>query len=307
MKAGVVYLAADRERSETREALALAAALCADAVTTYVLAEEAGELPALGELEVGQVAALSSLDSEGLYQALRKLLGEEVPEVVVVAEGRLLGETASRLAGALGYEAVLDAVRVRREGESLMVVREVFGGKALVHLRGRTKRLVLAAKAGSQGEVEVEVRAPSRVRQLAVTESVLLERRWRAGQVSGLKEARVVVSGGRGVGSAEAFRELEVLARHVGGAVGASRAAVDQGWARPEQQVGLTGTKVAPEVYVAIGISGASQHLAGMASSRVILAVNADEKAPIVEACDVAFLGDWQAIWPHVKARIQGG
>jgi electron transfer flavoprotein alpha subunit len=309
VKVTVAYRAADRDRSETKEALALAAQLGDPAATTtYVLGEGPEErLPAVGRLVVGYAPGLLERDSEGLYGALCALLGEDAGEVVVLAEGRLLQEAAARLAGALGYEVVLDAVAVGVGEEGVRLERPVFGGKARVRLCGRPAGLVLGVKPGSVEAEPVAEGAGAERRALAEGGEVLRDRVRRAASASGLKEARVIVSGGRGVGSREAFAELEALARHVKGAVGASRAAVDQGWARPEQQVGLTGTKVAPEVYVAIGISGASQHLAGMAASRVILAVNADEKAPIVEAADVAFIGDWQAIWPHVRARIGGG
>jgi len=119
-----------------------------------------------------------------------------------------------------------------------------------------------------------------------------------------LEDARVVVSGGRGMGGAEAFSGLEKLAGALGGVVGASLAAVDQGWAPPSRQIGLTGRVVSPELYVAVGISGASQHLAGIASG-VILAINTNAKAPIFEFAQLGLIGDAKLLVPALISAVQ--
>jgi len=125
-----------------------------------------------------------------------------------------------------------------------------------------------------------------------------------AGKVS-LADARVVVSGGRGVGSAEGFAQLDELAALLGGAVGVSRVVTSAGWRPHAQQVGQTGTRVAPDLYIACGISGAIQHLVGMRSAKNVLAINTDRDAPMVTRATWAVIGDLHAVLPAVIAEVK--
>ena len=120
-----------------------------------------------------------------------------------------------------------------------------------------------------------------------------------------LEEAKVVVSGGRGLGGPEPFSVLENIATELGGAVGASRAACDAGWIDHSHQVGLTGKSISPEVYIAVGISGASQHMAGCSSSRAIVAINTDPDSNIFREARFGVVGDWENVLPSFLDAVR--
>jgi electron transfer flavoprotein alpha subunit len=195
-------------------------------------------------------------------------------------------------------------------GDPFTVTRQRWGGSLLedAHLKGRVKLLTLAPHAlsaeASPRRTEVATRAftPAldekdfRVRLIPQADAD-------TGKIS-LAQARVVVGGGRGVGSAEGFASLEELADLLGGAVGCSRAVTSLGWRPHSDQVGQTGTRIAPDLYIACGISGAIQHMVGCRAAKHILAINTDPAAPIVAQADYAVIGDVQKVLSAVNAEI---
>jgi electron transfer flavoprotein alpha subunit len=268
------------------------------------------------QLFLAEDPLLESYQAEVHLAALTQIVSQVRPQVILFPDDACGRELAPRLAFRLGAGIVTEVVAIESEGESVCFQRPMYGGRALARLVARHLPVVATVKPRAMAPAEERPGRPGETVLVPLTlEESLRRTRIRehiSEEVRGVKleTAKVVVSGGRGLKGADAFAALEELARLLKGAVGASRAAIDAGWAPPSRQVGQTGKTVRPDLYIAVGISGAIQHLAGMTNAKTIVAINTDPDAPIFKVAHLGIVGDFKAVLPRLieKCRelIQG-
>jgi electron transfer flavoprotein alpha subunit len=264
----------------------------------------------VGSLHVADDPRLADYAPAAWARALADLTGKLNPEILIGTASDRGGEVMAHIGARMTLPMAANCTEVV-PGDPFTVTRQRWGGSLLEesHLKGRVKLLTLAPHAlaaeASPSRTEVATRgfAPVledkdfRVRLVPQVEAD-------TGKIS-LAQARVVIGGGRGVGSADGFASLEELADLLGGTVGCSRAVTSLGWRPHSDQVGQTGTRIAPDLYIACGISGAIQHMVGCRAAKHILAINTDPAAPIVAQADYAVIGDVQKVLSAVNAEIR--
>lgn len=249
-------------------------------------------------------------------RALVELVKEYKPEILLLGATSLGRDLAGAVATALGTGLTADCTSLTIDPETRLLeqTRPAFGGNVMATILCRRHRPQMATvrprvmplpsrQEGRQGEL-VRVQINFNENEAGVRAEVIevIEEK---GKSVYLDRAEIIVAGGRGLGARENFRLLEELAGVLGGTLGASRAAVEDGWLPPEYQVGQTGTTVRPKVYFAVGISGAIQHLVGMQTSDVIVAINNDPEAPIFKVATYGIVGDFREVVPALTAAFR--
>lgn len=252
-------------------------------------------------------AELDAYQPELALQALTQVMGGLSADVILLGSDVYSQEVTPRLAHRLGGCSIADAAKVERVDGVVQATRSAYGGKATaiyalkkspVVAWVRARAIVPAAAVGGAAEVE------SASVQLEAAALTIVERLAEEQEGVRLEDARLIVSGGRGLGGPEPFEQLQALADTIGAEMGASRAACDSGWVPPTWQVGQTGKKVAPEFYLAIAISGASQHLLGMGDSKIVAAINTDPDAPIFRHCSFGIVEDYKNVVPLLTEKL---
>jgi len=273
-----------------------------------------GIAPELGKYGVDKVyvaddAVFANYTTDAYSEAVAKVVKENDASVLLLASSVQGKDLSSRLVGKLATGMASDCTGVAIADGRLLATRPMYAGKCfgeivvesdpqMASLRPKVFAAVENAKAGEVIKFDAGIAAD------ALKTKVLETQKDSSGKVD-LTEADIIVSGGRGMKGADEYKVIEELAELLGAAVGASRAAVDAGWRPQSDQVGQTGKVVSPNLYVACGISGAIQHLAGMSSSKYIVAINKDAEAPIFARADYGIVDDLFKIVPEVTAEAK--
>lgn len=251
---------------------------------------------------------LAQFAPEAYCAAIAKVIRNSGPAVVLWGATGHGKELSARVAAMLDLGLATDCIDVQVENSELVLKRPIYAGKAIATVKPKSMPVMVSIRpnifppaeaANAVSEIEKVEYSPVTVRA-TVTEAAQKEEKG-----VDLAEAKIVVSGGRGVRGPEGFGPLRELAKTLNAGLGASRAAVDSGWIDYTHQVGQTGKTVAPQIYIAAGISGAIQHLAGMSSSKVIVAINKDAEAPIFKIADYGIVGDLFEVVPALDREFK--
>ncbi|MBP6874990.1 MAG: electron transfer flavoprotein subunit alpha/FixB family protein [Candidatus Eisenbacteria bacterium] len=247
--------------------------------------------------------------SEGYTTALAEAIKQLDPDLVLLVATAMGKDLLARTAARCGLAALTDAIQLEEKDGGFQAVKSMYGGKVFATARALARPAIASVRPGAYpappaGQGQAEARALA-VALPAEQRARVIEVRKKEESELDVQEAEIIVSGGRGLKEPANFALLRRLAGLLGAAVGASRAAVDAGWIDHSHQVGQTGKAVAPKLYIAVGISGAIQHLAGMRTAKCILAINKDPDAPIFQVADYGIVGDLFKVVPALVAEVQ--
>lgn len=252
---------------------------------------------------------LKTYTSDGFSQALLALVEQEKPEGIVIGHTSLGKDLSPKVASRLQAGLISDVTEIEGTGDDALFIRPIYSGKAFEKVKIKEGFVFVTVRPNNIAPLDRDESRTGDVQSVSVDiknlRTIVKEVVRNATTGVDLSEAKVIVSGGRGVKSAEGFEPLRELANLLGGAVGASRGACDAGYCDYAMQIGQTGKVVTPDLYIACGISGAIQHLAGMSNSKVIVAINKDPEANIFKVADYGIVGDLFEVVPLLIEEIK--
>jgi electron transfer flavoprotein alpha subunit len=268
----------------------------------------AAELATYGpdKILVGDDSALADYTTDAYANVLCDIVKGYDPKILLLGASTRGKDLSARLSARLDTGLAMDCIALRVDGDTPVATRPMFGGKVLAEVAIQGTPAVVAIRPNVMEVVEAEkgVGVERVLVNVGAVKTKVLEKKLEAAAKVDLTEADIIVSGGRGMGGPD-FSLLEELAEVLGGTVGASRSVVDEGWRPHSDQVGQTGKVVSPNLYIACGISGAIQHLAGMGSSKYIVAINKDPEAPIFKKADYGIVEDLFKVVPSITAEVK--
>jgi electron transfer flavoprotein alpha subunit len=249
--------------------------------------------------------ALADYTTDAYTNILAVLIRSADPAVIILGASAQGKDLAGRLSARLDAGVAMDCIALKLDNGSLTYTRPMFGGKIIadVEIEGAPQIVAIRPNVMDITEASKDSSIDKPAVQVGEVKTTIIEKTMDTGDKVELTEADIIVSGGRGTGGE--YAAIEALADELGAAVGASRSAVDEGWRPHSDQVGQTGKTVSPTLYVACGISGAIQHLAGMSTSKYIVAINKDQEAPIFSKADVGIAGDLFEVVPAITEEVK--
>ncbi|MGI2335656.1 MAG: electron transfer flavoprotein subunit alpha/FixB family protein [Dehalogenimonas sp.] len=264
-----------------------------------------------GTFGAGRVFAIETADRvpDSVMNAVISAISELKPHLIIMTEDDLGQDLAPMLASALQTAAITDAVGLKNENGRTVITRPVYGGNALADYVIETEPQVITTRLRSFDPAAAGNGQAPEITELTLSADecgvCLVDRVEVKQEGPRIEDAKIVIGGGRGLGGPEGFKQLKELADLVGGSVGASRPPCDQDWWPETGQIGITGKVIAPDLYIAVGISGSSQHLSGVAGARTLIAINKDPEANIFNSATFGITGDWKRVLPALTAKVK--
>lgn len=300
MKA-LLFIETDGEKVLGGSLELIGAAKALDAEGTALVVGDRAAADTVAALGIPVIFADAATDCDALTEVLSETVKEQNPDMVLLANTALAKDIAPRISGRMSLGCVSDVTGMNKTDGKVIYTRPAYGGTileqievegtAVVTVRNGSFPKTEAASNAGVTEKKVEISADAIKAKIVDTVKEISES-------VNLEEAEIIVAGGRGMGNAENFKLVEELASVLGGVVGATRPPIEDGWISRAHQVGQSGKIVAPKLYIACGVSGATQHTSGMAGSNYVVAINKDEEAPIFEIADIAIVGSATDILP---------
>ncbi|WP_446898424.1 electron transfer flavoprotein subunit alpha/FixB family protein [Clostridium sp. LBM24168] len=312
MKA-LLFIETDGEKALGGSLELISAVKALDAEGTALVVGNRGAADEIAAFGIPVIFTAAATDRDTLTEVLSETVKEQNPDVVLLANTTVAKDIAPRIAGRIGLGCVSDVIGINKTDGKVIYTRPAYGGTVLEHIEVEGTAVVTTRNgsfpkpepASNAGVTEKKVEIPGDAIKTKIVDTIK-----EISESVNLEEAQVIVSGGRGMGSAENFKLVEELANVLGGVVGATRPIIEDGWISRAHQVGQSGKIVAPKLYIACGISGATQHTSGMSGSNYVVAINKDEDAPIFEIADVGIVGNAIDILPIMieemkKVKVQ--
>jgi electron transfer flavoprotein alpha subunit len=257
---------------------------------------------------------LKDYRTDSYVLVMEKVVKQAMPQIILFGQTTIGRDLAPRLAFRLGTAATTDCIELAIDPETKLMrqTKPVYGGSAVAVFTCRSYPQIATVRAKAMSPLEPNASRRGEVITVeagldpSVIRTKVLEKVPEEAEGIKLEEAKVIVSGGRSISSADGFKQLEELAKILKGAVGASRPPCDNGWVSDSLQIGLTGKIVAPNLYIAVAVSGASQHMSGCSGAKTIVAINRDPEANIFRQAHFGVVGDWKQILPAFTSKVRG-